>query len=232
MSATRSSKHRPWRLTFDLCTIPTGRADSCFRRKGLRDCLIPALLFQFFAPLLSIEADPVFPGKEWEAAKPADVGMDADKLEQARDYALTGDGSGYITRHGKLVMQWGDPNKKYDLKSTTKSFGATVLAVGIRDGKISLDDKAIDHHPNFGVPPEKNADTGWLNDITIRHLATQTAGFAKPGGYEPLLFEPGTKWHYSDGGPNWLAECLIVVEQRRRHIGRRSYRRPLDMGTL
>ena len=38
------------------------------------------------------------------------------------------------------------------------------------------------------------------------HLATQTAGFEKPGGYTKLIFEPGTKWFYSDGGPNWLAE--------------------------
>jgi hypothetical protein len=45
-------------------------------------------------------------------------------------------------------------------------------------------------------------------------LANQTAGFAKKGSYEPLLFEPGTKWHYSDGGPNWLAECLTYVYKR------------------
>jgi CubicO group peptidase (beta-lactamase class C family) len=28
------------------------------------------------------------------------------------------------------------------------------------------------------------------------------------------LFEPGTKWHYSDGGPNWLADCLTLVYRR------------------
>jgi CubicO group peptidase (beta-lactamase class C family) len=61
---------------------------------------------------------------------------------------------------------------------------------------------------------EKDAETGWLDQVTIRHLATQTAGFAKPGGYERLLFKPGTKWHYSDGGPNWLAECLTLIYKR------------------
>ena len=39
-------------------------------------------------------------------------------------------------------------------------------------------------------------------------------GFAKPGGYEKLLFRPGTKGHYSDGGPNWLAECVTRVYGR------------------
>ncbi len=170
-------------------------------------------LLWFFC-ILSIQAEPVFPGDTWTTAEPAEVGMDAGLLEQAKQYALTGDGSGYITRHGKLVIQWGDVNRKYDLKSTTKSFGATALAVAIQDNRIQLDDKAIKYHPNFGVPPEKNAETGWLDEITIKHLATQTAGFEKPGGYEPLLFEPGTKWHYSDGGPNWLAECITLIYKR------------------
>ena len=70
------------------------------------------------------------------------------------------------------------------------------------------------HHPTLGVPPEENTETGWLDDITIRHLATQTAGFDKPGGYAPLLFPPGTRWHYSDGGPNWLAECVTLAYRR------------------
>ncbi|MBZ0256378.1 serine hydrolase, partial [bacterium] len=167
----------------------------------------------FFTSIFAF-AESEFPGKQWPTAKPSEVGMDEALLNQAKDYALTGQGSGYIIRHGKLVMQWGDPGQKYDLKSSTKSFGATALAVALKDGKINLDDKAIKYQPDLGVPPEENKITGWLDEITIRHLATQTAGFEKPGGYEPLLFKPGTQWHYSDGGPNWLAECLTLIYQR------------------
>jgi CubicO group peptidase (beta-lactamase class C family) len=29
-----------------------------------------------------------------------------------------------------------------------------------------------------------------------------------------LLFEPGTHWHYSDGGPNWLAEIITIAYKR------------------
>jgi CubicO group peptidase (beta-lactamase class C family) len=152
-----------------------------------------------------------YPGAEWQRADPADVGLDGGLLGAARDYALTGEGSGYIIRHGKLVMAWGDPRALYDLKSTTKSIGVTALGIALADGRISLDDLAAQHHPEFGVPPASNADTGWLDEITIFHLATQTAGFEKPGGYQPLLFRPGTRWHYSDGGPNWLAECLTHI---------------------
>ncbi|MCA9050790.1 MAG: serine hydrolase, partial [Planctomycetaceae bacterium] len=152
-----------------------------------------------------------FPGERWAMVTAAEAGLDAGQLERARDYAMTGGGSGYITRGGRLVLSWGDAAKRYDLKSTTKSFGTTALGLAVWDGKIALTDKVQRHHPSFGVPPQSNADTGWLSDITILHLATQTAGFEKPGGYEKLIFQPGTKWAYSDGGPNWLAECLTLA---------------------
>ncbi|MHC4147076.1 MAG: outer membrane protein assembly factor BamB family protein, partial [Planctomycetota bacterium] len=63
----------------------------------------------------------IWPGASWERATPEQVGMDATVLMKARDFALTGAGSGCVTRHGKLVMQWGDQKKRYDLKSTTKA---------------------------------------------------------------------------------------------------------------
>jgi CubicO group peptidase (beta-lactamase class C family) len=169
-----------------------------------------------FAFLLSLgtagAAD--FPGDTWEETSAIDAGLDEKRLIEARDYARTGEGSGYITRGGKLAMRWGDTKKLYDLKSSTKSFGAAVLGVAITDGKIQLNDKAEKYHPTFGVPPETNRERGWLKEITIFHLATQTAGFEKPGGYESLTFAPGTRWSYSDGGPNWLAECLTQIYGR------------------
>jgi CubicO group peptidase (beta-lactamase class C family) len=155
-----------------------------------------------------------FPGEKWQRATPAEAGLDEAKLNTARDYALSGGGSGYIVRGGKLVLAWGDEAQRYDLKSTTKSFGAAALGLAIKDGKLKLSDKARDHHPTFGTPPDSNAATGWLDDITILHLASQTAGFDKPGGYVPLLFKPGTEWAYSDSGPNWLAECITLAYRR------------------
>ena len=45
-----------------------------------------------------------WPGAEWSDATPAEMGLDAGKLEEARDYALTGGGSGIITRGGRRVI--------------------------------------------------------------------------------------------------------------------------------
>src|SRR5688500_3599614 len=173
---------------------------------GLKRCGMLAAMLALAAGVSPAAGEETpFPTQGWPVKSPAELGLDEAKLAQARDYALTGGGSGYITRGGYLAMQWGDARQRYDLKSTTKSFGATALGIALLDGKIGLDDPASKHHGAFGVPPDSNRETGWLDKITIRHLATHTAGFEKPGGYTKLVYEPGRKWLYSDGGPNWLA---------------------------
>jgi CubicO group peptidase (beta-lactamase class C family) len=170
-------------------------------------------LFTFIAVgALGRAAD--WPGDTWPTATPAEAGLDAAKLHAARDYALTGEGSGCIIYRGQLVLRWGDPALLYDLKSSAKAIGVTLLGVALKDGKVRLDDPAVQHHPGFGVPPDSNAATGWVGQITLRMLANQTAGFEKPGGFQPLVFAPGTQWQYSDSGPNWLAECLTLAYGR------------------
>lgn len=190
----------------------------CFRNRA-------AWIVLTMCPLLCLSAagaeDPSTPEPEWlwpmphwPRADPAAMGMDETQLEAARKYALTGGGSGYITRQGRLVMSWGDPKQRYDLKSSTKSIGSIALGVAVKDDRLRLADRAVKHHPELGVPPRKNADSGWLQEVTILHLASQTAGFEKPGGFTRLLFRPGTHWDYSDSGPNWLAECITLAYRR------------------
>lgn len=87
---------------------------------GITIALLALLLFpaspRLFAPAVifsPMEARAAKPGKieiwpmpDWPLATPAEQGMDAAKLAQAREYALKGGGSGFITRGGKLVFSW------------------------------------------------------------------------------------------------------------------------------
>ncbi len=176
--------------------------------------MAPLKLLSAFIILAAVASAADFPGAEWPRATPAEVGMVESRLAQARDYALTADGSGLVIRHSKLVYAWGSETARYDLKSSSKAVGVALLGVALKDGKVKLDDPAIKYHPTLATPPESNQATGWIPQITLRHLANQTAGFEKPGGYGKLLFAPGTKWSYSDAGPNWLAECLTLAYGR------------------
>jgi CubicO group peptidase (beta-lactamase class C family) len=162
-------------------------------------------------PASPAPVDAVFPTNEWATATPADMNMDPAKLDQARNYSLIGGGSGFITRHGRVVYTWGSTSALYTVKSATKSIGGVALGLALDDGRLRLADSAQMHLPTFGVPPQSNVATGWLDQITILQLATHTAGFEKPGGFIPLKFQPGTTWSYSDGGANWLADVLTQV---------------------
>ena len=155
-----------------------------------------------------------WPDGEWPAASAEEMGLDAAALDEARDFAIGKGGSGCVIYEGRMVCTWGDIKRRYDLKSSTKSIGGTVLGLALMDSKVQLDDRAAEILHDFGAPPKNNQETGWLDEITLFHLATQTAGFEKPGGFGRLLFKPGTKWSYSDGGPNWLADCLTHVYGR------------------
>lgn len=171
------------------------------------------LLLALLAPGVG-RTEPIWPGDQWPKGDASELAVDLTQLQQARDYALSAEGSGLVIVGGREVLAWGDRRQRYDLKSSSKSIGVTALGLALLDGKVKLSDPAIKHQPALGIPPEENRTSGWLEQITLKHLATQTAGFEKPGGYGRVLFKPGTRWHYSDAGPNWLAECLTLAYRR------------------
>jgi CubicO group peptidase (beta-lactamase class C family) len=142
------------------------------------------------------------------------VGTAGFSLVKIREAAAYADGSGMILRGNKVVYQWGDVNKLYDLKSTTKSIGVAALGLAINDGLIKLDDKIDEYCSDLEISTGKNRVANWIKELTFFHLASHTGGFDKPGGYAPLLYEPGSAWAYSDGGTNWLADCLTILYRR------------------
>ena len=152
----------------------------------------------------------VWPGADWEAATPISRGMDGAALAAAAAYAeKAGGGSGCVVRHGYLVKEWGDPKRLADVKSATKGvLGATLLGLAVDAGLVGLDDRAVKHHPGIGAEAPDNP-RGWLDEVTVRQLATMTAGFddARP---PKQVYRPGTDGFYSNDGANMLAELLTL----------------------
>ena len=152
----------------------------------------------------------VWPGQQWQTATPESQGMSAAALVGAAAYAEKyGGGSGCVIRHGYLVKEWGDPKKLADIKSATKGVvGTTLLGLAVDRGLITLDDLAIKHYPAIGVRGRDNP-TDRLAQITVRQLATMTAGF-DDGRPPKLIYEPGKDGFYSNDGSNMLAELLTL----------------------
>jgi CubicO group peptidase (beta-lactamase class C family) len=152
----------------------------------------------------------IWPGKEWATATPESQGMSSKAVDAAAEYAQRhGGGSGCIIRHGYLVRQWGDPKYRADIKSATKgSFGITCLGLAVGRGLVAIDEKAQEHYPRIGTDRRGNRKD-WLADISIRHLATMSAGF-DDGRPPKLYYPPGTNGHYSNDTSNMLAELLTL----------------------
>jgi CubicO group peptidase (beta-lactamase class C family) len=132
------------------------------------------------------------------------AGIDQAQLRQALDLGQrNGAGSIAVYVDGDFAGRAGPQTTRYDLKSTTKSFGALLLCLALDDHKVTLASKGSDFVPNFGQPSE-----GLARGVTVGQLATHTAGFDKAGGFVPIKYKPGTAFAYSDGGANWLADVL------------------------
>ncbi len=171
-----------------------------------RHCCCFLFLLALMGPVSAVE----FPAREWPVATPESQGMSSAGLDKAEAYAQKyGGASGCVIRHGYLVKEWGPVDALADIKSATKgAFGATVLGLAINDGLVKLDDQAVHHFPALGAgQPEAVHD--WLAEITIRELATMTAGFddARPA---KLVYRPGTKGIYSNDTANILADTLTL----------------------
>ena len=121
------------------------------------------------------------------------------------DQALVHCGFGYADLERKLPVHPG--TTLFRAASVSKPITACALATLVAEGKLDLDASLYSYVPYF---PEKK------HDFTIRQLAAHTAGIRGYRGKEyalnkpysirdsltvfqddPLLFEPGTQFHYN-----------------------------------
>jgi D-alanyl-D-alanine carboxypeptidase len=101
------------------------------------------------------------------------------------------------------------PQTRFNLGSINKTFTAIAVAQLVQQGRLRLDDTLAKHIPDY---PNREAAA----KITIQQLLTHRGGIAsfvrpefgdasvaemtKVVAAEPLLFEPGTRQQYSNGG--------------------------------
>jgi CubicO group peptidase (beta-lactamase class C family) len=180
-------------------------------------------LFSLLVVLLAIvvpssAAEQAWPVPEWQTVAPAEVGMNAAKLDEVGQLLkASGAKTGLVLRHGKIVGEWyfdgADRNTKLLVYSTSKSFASTAAGLAIADGKLSLDTKVGELLPDVKPAAKK--------DVTVRQIISMDTGvhnnkdFAKVEKrftyslYEaPLDFEPGKKWDYNNTGLALLAPVL------------------------
>jgi D-alanyl-D-alanine carboxypeptidase len=129
----------------------------------------------------------------------------------------------------------------FEIGSITKQFTAAGILLLAQEGKLSVDDLISQHL--------KNTPASWTN-ITIRHLLSHTSGiksytgltgfeltrhltqeqFIRAIGEQPLEFQPGESWKYSNTGFNLLGYIIENVSGKKywEFLAGRIFR-PLEM---
>ncbi|HEY0966271.1 MAG TPA: serine hydrolase [Opitutaceae bacterium] len=152
-------------------------------RSGLFDHLrlvaLTVLVTQL-AAVAAVPVNPVFPGKEWEQVKVADLpgyGWDAKKLAEIRTYIRDeANTTGLVVvDRGRSVFTYGDIQELSYLASARKSVLAMLYGKWVRNGTVKLDatleQLGMDDIGGL-LPVEKQA--------TVHHLITARSGVYHP----------------------------------------------------
>ncbi|MFD7523172.1 serine hydrolase domain-containing protein [Paenibacillus chitinolyticus] len=131
-----------------------------------------------------------WPTAEWQAADPALLRMDAEKLAELEPVIQSeyGNINGVvIVRNGAIAHEsyynGCGPDNTHHVASVTKSILSALIGIAIDAGFIKhVDQKVLDFFPDYAPA----AADSRKREITLRHLLTMTAPYSFADWHEPL----------------------------------------------
>ena len=159
----------------------------------------------------------IFPGSQWEAARPEDLHWSIEGLADAyRLFASLPPASLVVVDGGRVVVAWGDSARRIKVSSIRKSLLSALYGRPVLEGRIALDDTlevlGIDDDPPL-TQGEKQA--------TLRMLLQARSGiYHSYVGGTPYMRErmpargshlPGGLWSYN----NWDFNALGGIYERK-----------------
>lgn len=178
---------------------------------------------QVEAPAIVPGSHFVFPGVQWEAASPAELGWSIQGLAEAyKVFATLKPASMVVIDRGRIVVAWGDSARRVKLSSIQKSLLSALYGSPVHDGRIKLDD-TLEKLKIDDDPPLTQSE----RQATLRMLLQARSGvYHSYVGGTPHMRElmpereahpPGAFWHYN----NWDFNVFGGVYERKlnRKIG-------------
>lgn len=181
------------------------------------------------------------PQFDWQTAIPENQGMSSQSLDALReDLAARNTKALLVIRNDRIVYEWyafdHSADKQHYTASMAKALvGGVCLAIAVGDGRIGLGDRAAEYVPQWMDDPVKSkitvrhlgshtsgiedaeADdlpheelTGWKGDFWKR-LEVSDDPFSISRDISPALFDPGTKFQYSNPGIAMLAYTITAA---------------------
>ncbi|GAA4951521.1 serine hydrolase domain-containing protein [Actinoplanes utahensis] len=113
------------------------------------------------------------------------------------------------------------PDERVNLYSVAKTFTAVALGLAEAEGRLTLDDRLLDHLPEL-----RPLAADGFGAVTLRHLTTMTSGTSHRWFAHqridaadllheivaaPLVAEPGTRFAYTGSGPYAVGRVIARV---------------------
>src|SRR6476646_7532256 len=177
----------------------------------------------------------------FSTATPESQGMSSAKLNAMKGNLAARKTSGLlIIRNDKIVFEWYAEGNTAATKHYTASMAKAIVAgvsvgVALADGRLALDDPAAKYIPQWRNDARKSKITlrqlgshtagvedaeannvahekltGWKGDFWKR-LNPPNDPFSISRDRSPILFEPGSKFEYSNTGIAILTYCLTAA---------------------
>src|SRR5579883_755356 len=201
--------------------------------------ILPLLVVSLLAPLLAAKDDPPASSSK-DIAAVLQPFVDRHALAGAvilvadKDKVLSLEAVGFADITAKKSMPF---DALFWIASQSKPITATALMMLVDEGKVKLDDPVQKYLPEFRdqwLAVEQDQDHILLkkpgHPITVREILSHTSGMPfksamEPGTLDllplrdavrsyamtPLMFEPGTKYQYSNAGINTAGRIIEVV---------------------
>jgi CubicO group peptidase (beta-lactamase class C family) len=184
---------------------------------------------------------------EWQKVKPESQGISGHKLDALKDELRKRRTRAFLViRNDKIVYEWyaheHDPAKRQGTASLAKAIvGGLSLGVAVSDGRIKLDDAAMKYIPEWKEDPKKakitirhlGSHTSGLSDATTpgvknedqpswrgefwKRLPPPKDPFSLARDKAPMLFDPGTKFQYSNPGVGMMTYCVTAAIKDTEH---------------
>ncbi|MCI0743686.1 MAG: DUF2891 family protein [Gemmataceae bacterium] len=226
---------KPIRLLRPLCVLAV-----LFAEAAPGECQEPSATGSICAPSRAavFQAAPF----DWQSATPQSQGLSREKLDALKDALARNTKAFLVIRNDRIVLEWyaasHSAKAKHYIASVSKPIvGGLALALALADGRIRLDDKASRFLSQWADDPRKSkitirhlgshtsglADaeendlpheklTGWKGDFWKRH-APPNDPFTIARDKTPALFEPGTRFQYSNPGIAALGYCVTAASK-------------------
>ena len=175
--------------------------------------LIAYILFIFILTIGSAQN----PGLSWmQYNSPEEAGWSSEKLKEVQKFSKEiGSSAFMIIQDGKIVDQWGEPERRFMCHSVRKSLLSALYGIHVDKGTVNINKTMADLEIDDIHQLTEIEKTAKISDLLkarsgVYHSAAYETASMKKARPKRGSHQPGTFWYYNNWDFNTLCHILMM----------------------